>query len=1342
MSRTSRGLLGLVCCVCAVLLSAGAQAAVFDAKTMLDSRQITRGMRAVGKSVFAGATITSFNLEIIDVMHKANSGGDMILARVLDGPVVKRQSGIIGGMSGSPVTINGKLIGAIAYGWGFMREPICGITPIRDMLEALDIVNTPAPQEGALPRTSGERWASATPLTVGGRTYRAAQVVAPGGQCAPDTIPLRLVGPIICASGLGPQAMAMLQGKLKPFGLEAVTTGGAPAKPAQLSLQPGAALGVRLMEGDFDITGIGTVTYRQGNRLLGFGHPMMQRGRVAMPICTAWIHDFLPNMMRSNKLGSGVADLGTLQADTAWAVGGQVGPLPTLRPASIEILDRTRNLRKQFHVKVLNEPGLTSALMVSGIASALEASYNPGFEGMISTHFEVTGTRGARVSRSNQFYISDSPLDAAVGEVSDVMRLLEDNRWEPQDVASLSFRAELSGRDETAFIEKLSTEETVAKAGKPLHLHVRVRPDNGAPRDYPFTIELPRDLPKGSLRIAAVSGNDAYVIRDRLGILLPDFDNLSSLLSFYEKLETNRQLCLLVAMPQSGLRVGTTRLYRLPVSLSGLVEKSPRTDVDKGREEVALTQDLPWVVFGREMMALATEDRQGGKGTVTATAPKPTEPEKTPAPEEKAGFNPPADRLWWAASAFGPVRTPLQANQPQDNRPTPLDPANRTTWVKKEAPPSAPGARNPIKSTDEDEEEEPGEEEAAKSVLRQPTVWTQAKLSDFTSGDTKGTTLQSDGGIGLAPLATPLGDTPEPYVMAVAAGKDCSYVGTANPGRVYRIGADSKPTLLYDTGCFGVRALALDAKGNLYVGAFPDGKVFRVTADGKGALYCQLPVQYVWALTVDAAGRLLAGTGPGGKLYALDDKGQASELTSVPQTHILALLARADGLYLGTGARGLVYRLLPDRRLETLYDAGDQDVTSLAAEATGPVYAGCAPEGKVIRLSADATPTTVFEEKSRPVHALACLHGEVYAATAAEGQILRLLGDGQYQIAYDSEATHGLCLAVTPDGALICGAANPGQLLRLSPAAATAGQFTSAVLDAGRAAQWGLLDWLAEAPEGSGLVVRTRSGNSNDPDDDTWSPWSGGYQNPGLDRITSPPARYLQYRLELTKAPGDGAPFLRRLCLCYLPANQRPEVKFDDLAPDKVFEGELEVKWTASDPDKDQLTAVLEVRPAGGEWRKLADLGADKKSYKWDTAKEKDGKYDLRVMVSDEAANPGAGLNATAYAYSLLVDNTAPTVTLTLVAAQEGRLVIQGKAADNTRVVEVAYKRGEQWYGVAPADGAYDSREETFTCSVPLVDNAAEVDLQVRDAAGNTKHQKVVWPAPADGGQPTKDGPG
>ncbi|MGE5531815.1 MAG: SpoIVB peptidase S55 domain-containing protein, partial [Bacteroidota bacterium] len=113
-------------------------AAKFDPQTMMDVNEVQRGDRAVGRTVFAGTEISEFRLEIIDIMSRANLGSDMILARVLDGPVVARQSGIIGGMSGSPVYINGRLIGAVAWGWGFQKEPITGITPIRSMLQAFD----------------------------------------------------------------------------------------------------------------------------------------------------------------------------------------------------------------------------------------------------------------------------------------------------------------------------------------------------------------------------------------------------------------------------------------------------------------------------------------------------------------------------------------------------------------------------------------------------------------------------------------------------------------------------------------------------------------------------------------------------------------------------------------------------------------------------------------------------------------------------------------------------------------------------------------------------------------------------------------------------------------------------------------------------------------------------------------------------------------------------------------------------------------------------------------------------------------------------------------------------
>jgi outer membrane protein assembly factor BamB len=1310
----------------------GAVAAAFDPKTMMDTPEIRRGMTAVGKTVFAGATITKFHLRVLDVMKKANSGGDMILARVLDGPCIARQSGIIGGMSGSPVYINGRLIGAIAYGWGFAREPIAGITAIRDMLGAMDLLATAGKQTGSLPRIEGQRWAAAAPVRIGGQTYHAAQVVTGPQALPPGVMPLRLVGPTICCTGFGPRAMALVTKTLKPFGLEPLATGGAQAGPVPLSLAPGAALGIRMMEGDFDMTGIGTVTYRDGDRLLGFGHPMLQRGRVAMPICTAWIHDFVPSFQRSDKMGSGVTDVGTLQADTTWSVGGAVGPLPVMRPAEIEIVDQTRNLRRVFHVRVLMERGVTPGLLVSGVAAALEAAYNPAAEGMVRTSFEIYGTRGAHVARQDIVYAGDSPVGPAIAAIADVMQLMEGNRWEPQDVARMKFRAELNARDETAFIEKARTEETVAKAGKPLHLHIQVRPDGAPPQDYPFTLDLPRDLPKGALRIAVVGGQEAMMHRSRLGILMPTFDNLAGVFAQFEKTEDNRQLCVIAALPQQGLMVGVTPLRQLPAAVGALFERSSRTDVDKGREELTLTRDLPWVLLGRAMLALPIEDRQGGKGTATAGGKLPPESEKGSSADEKSSLNPPPDRLWWAASAFAAPRSAREtwpAADDADNKPRPLDPGDKISHSKETpaTPAAAAPQKNPIHK-DEDAKPEP-ETTQAKTVLRQPTVWTQEKLTDFAVGEEKGTTLRSEGGVSLAPATTELGTLSELYVLAAAAVGEDTFLATANPGRIYRVKPDGKPELLFDTKEFAVRALAADSAGNLYAGTFPGGKVYKLTPDGKGAVFCRLDADYVWCLAFTKAGQLLAGTGPGGRAFAIDAQGQATELARVPHHHVLSLLPIGDAVYLGTSGSGLVYRLAADRRLEAVYDADDQDVTSLAADDQGRVYAGLAPEGRIVRLQSGAPPTVIFEEKGSPVYSLAYASGRLYVGTGNEGKLLASLGDGVYELVRDTGSTHVASLTTTAGGSLLCGLANPGQALRLSPTAAAEGTFTSAVLDTGRLAQWGLVDWLADLPAAAKLAVRTRTGDSSDPENGSWSDWSGPYANPGVDHVSSPPARYLQYRLELGKGPGDGVPFLRRLSLSYLPANQKPEAKLEAPETDKPVHAQVEIKWSASDPEKDQLLATLESRPAGkADWQKLAELAADKKTWKWDTTKVSDGSYDLRITVTDEPSNPGAGLTDTAMLYGVVVDNAKPTLTITKTAAQDGKLLVEGTASDNLRVVEVAYQKGEQWYGVAAADGRFDSAQEAFSFTVPLEKDKAEVKVQVRDAAGNVATQTVKWP--------------
>lgn len=1305
-------------------LAVAAHADLFDPHTMMDVNEVQRGAEAVGRTVFSGTTISEFRLEIIDIMTKANAGSDMILARVTDGPVVARQSGIIGGMSGSPVYIDGRLIGAVAWGWSFQREPITGITPIRSMLQAMDMMD--APKLGAT--AEPQKWVTSRPLTLNGTRFTSAQVLTPGQKAAPGVLPLKPVSTPINCNGMGARTLKFAQEKFSKFGLQAQAGGGGAAAVVPVDLVPGAAVGVRFMEGDFDMTGIGTVTYRKDNNIIAFGHPLMQLGYVDMPLSTAWINDFLPSYEHSNKMGAGMTNIGTLKSDMPWAIGGQIGPQAPLIPAHIEIVDKTHGRTRNFNVKVFRQPALTASVLAMAISSSFEASYNPGREGIVRTHFEIKGDGGAHISRDNQFYVSSSPDKVAMGEVQEIMGLLEDNRWQPQNVAEMTFRAEIEEKDQTAVIERVYAEESVAKAGKPLNVHVLLRPDAGPLEEQVFTLNMPLDLPKGSLRIGIGGGQDAMYFRGRLGLMIPNFDSLESILDYYSKMEQNKQLCVMAALPGSGLSIGSTQLMHLPESISAVLQKSSRSDMAQGKDEVITSRDLPYVVFGRQTLSLATEDREGAKGAPASATPTPAKPSTDTTPkagQDEFAEGPTPESLWWAASAFKPgTRQSLQVSPEEDALPTAVE---EPTRLKTDATADKAPAKDAAEADKKEEKDETKEPTPDKPVVRQPQNWVQSKASDFATGQTKGTAVSAEGAVVAAPATQAVATLGELQIWGALATDRGTYVGTAAPGRVYKLSGD-KPELLFDCQAFGVRALTSDASGNVYAGAWPGGTIYKITPQGQGTVFAKLRCDYVWALAWDAQGRLLAGTGPTGQLYQIDAAGQASECIQLPQQHILSMLQTKDGLYLGTASKGLVYKLLPDRQLLVCLDADSDDITALTPDAAGSICAGTSG-GKVYRLADGQSPTVLFDDSTQPVYALALCGGKLYAGTGTEGKLLALDRKGIYQTIDESNTSHVLCLATMPDQTLLAGTGNIGRIIKFSPASAMDGTFTSSVFDAKRSAKWGAITSQTIVPAGSELALLTRSGNSSNPDDGSWSGWAAAYGLPGSQQINSPTARYLQYRAQMKKTASGPTPVLRRVAVSYLPANQQPSVDLSDFDPDEALHAKAEVTWEATDPDKDEMLAIVEYRSAGTEeWKLVKEVDASESTCEWDTSGVTDGLYDIRVTVSDEVANPGAGLSDQQIAYNVRLDNTKPELAIQKTQVQDGKLVIEGMATDTARVAEVAYQVGEQWRGALPLDGAFDGQYEQFRVTAPLKDGAAKVQIRVQDSAGNIQTATVTWP--------------
>ena len=268
----------------------------------MDPDQLKPGMKGVGKTVFQGMKVEEFGVEILGVLKKWRPDGDLILAKLSGGPLEK--TGVIAGMSGSPVYIQGKLIGAIAYAWPFATQPIVGITPIGEMLE--------------IPREGGE-WGEASPQKMGG-TYSLSPLVTP-----------------VMLSGFSPQVLEEMVPFLKGLGCFPLQAEGQGMEGQDVRPQPGSAIGVQLVRGDAEAIAVGTLTYMDGDRVYAFGHSFLNAGGVDFPFTGVYVHSILPSQVISFRFTSSAAPWGRISQDTEAGISGFFKARAKLIPLKISI---------------------------------------------------------------------------------------------------------------------------------------------------------------------------------------------------------------------------------------------------------------------------------------------------------------------------------------------------------------------------------------------------------------------------------------------------------------------------------------------------------------------------------------------------------------------------------------------------------------------------------------------------------------------------------------------------------------------------------------------------------------------------------------------------------------------------------------------------------------------------------------------------------------------------------------------------------------------------------------------------------------------------------------------
>lgn len=503
-----------------LLLSAAVVSALALAAARLTARDtlmpvgdVKPGMVGIGRTVFQGDRIEEFKVHIIGTLKSVVAPQrDLILSRLEGGPLAT--TGVIAGMSGSPVYIDGKLVGAVSYQLGqFPKEPIAGITPIAEMTDATGLTATRAARPVALALDRAvpaselltiwrDALAPASPF--GAANADVLQVLAGSGLTRTAMTDLRPIAVPLTVGGFADGAVERLLPNLPGVSVTATARAqqGATAAPAR-ALVPGDAVGVALMGGDFSMGATGTVTHVDGERVYAFGHPLYNLGPTLFPMTRADVIAVLPSMVTSSKLASLGATVGTISQDRATAIAGHLGAPPALIPVTVT-LNSTRAASRSFRFEVVHDQLFTPLLSYLAVANVL-TSYQRQTGAATYVIKGQARLAGQPAIEFDDVFVGDQGAANASAYIAAPLTALYRNASEPFRVEGITLTVDADEATRTAEIERVWIENDQVRAGRTVPVKIQLRRSAGGDQILTQDVAIPENA-TGTLLLVVSDG--------------------------------------------------------------------------------------------------------------------------------------------------------------------------------------------------------------------------------------------------------------------------------------------------------------------------------------------------------------------------------------------------------------------------------------------------------------------------------------------------------------------------------------------------------------------------------------------------------------------------------------------------------------------------------------------------------------------------------------------------------------------------------------------------------------------------------------------------------------------
>jgi hypothetical protein len=565
--------------------------------------QIHAGMRGVAYTVFQGVKPEPMDVEVLGVLHNVNGPqGDVILVR-LHGPKVE-YTGVVAGMSGSPVYIDGKLAGALAFRIGeFSKEPIGGVTPIADMLEINALDKSPAEEASAI---------KPIVTSAAGKTAAPGNASALSGAVQSFADVLKPIDTPLVFNGFSEDAVRQFAPQFAAAGIVPVMGAGSVSEEKQPEpLEAGSAVSAILVRGDMDIAATCTVTYIDPQRLLACGHPLLQFGSVDLPMNKAQVLATLASPMNSFKIVNTTERAGVFVQDRHTGIMGVFDKQPDMIPVTLTI--HGNGTDKAFHYEVLNNPRLSPVAIMATVFNALHGvnAYGEEITYRMSGSIDVKGF--PEVGLRNMFVPGDNGQPAAMAaalSLGDRFERIYNNPYSAPAVNSVNLDFDLVRERRWARLESARTDVTEARPGDEVIIETVLAPYRGERVVRQIPVKIPTSASKGILRILVSDGETL----DRVNRANPAFGrklDLASTIALLNKEHSNNRLyvSLLEADPEA--RVADKVMPTLPISVMNVMDgmRGNQEMIVSGESNVdeTATPALDYVVSGAQLLTVTVK---------------------------------------------------------------------------------------------------------------------------------------------------------------------------------------------------------------------------------------------------------------------------------------------------------------------------------------------------------------------------------------------------------------------------------------------------------------------------------------------------------------------------------------------------------------------------------------------------------------------------------------------------------------------------------------------------------------------------------------------------------------